>query len=379
MESPSPAFAQPLHVGRPNIGDRAKFLAGVEAALDRRWLTNDGPLVREFEARIADYLGVRHCVAIANGTIALEIAIRALGLSGEVIVPAFTFVATPHSLHWQGITPVFADIDPETHCLDPASVRRAITPRTTGIIGVHLWGRTAPVAELEEIARESGLQLMFDAAHAFGASIGDVMVGSSGRAEVLSFHATKFFNSLEGGAIVTDDDDVARQARLMRNFGFAGDDTVISDGTNGKMNEICAAMGLANLDAIDDVVATNRANYDAYRDALAGIPGISVLPVGETGRSNFQYVVMLVNAECPVARDEVLADLRSNNVLARRYFWPGCHRMEPYRTLFPDAGAQLPQTERIADQVVVLPTGTAVDRSDIAVIADIVRATVAAG
>lgn len=379
MESPSPAFAQPLHVGRPNIGDRAKFLAGVEAALDRRWLTNDGPLVREFEARIADYLGVRHCVAIANGTIALEIAIRALGLSGEVIVPAFTFVATPHSLHWQGITPVFADIDPETHCLDPASVRRAITPRTTGIIGVHLWGRTAPVAELEEIARESGLQLMFDAAHAFGASIGDVMVGSSGRAEVLSFHATKFFNSLEGGAIVTDDDDVARQARLMRNFGFAGDDTVISDGTNGKMNEICAAMGLANLDAIDDVVATNRANYDAYRDALAGIPGISVLPVGETGRSNFQYVVMLVSAECPVARDEVLADLRSNNVLARRYFWPGCHRMEPYRTLFPDAGAQLPQTERIADQVVVLPTGTAVDRSDIAVIADIVRATVAAG
>ena len=378
MTSPDPAFTEPLHVGRPNIGDPEEFLRLVQGALDRRWLSNDGPLVRELETRIAERLGVAHCVATTNGTIALEIAIRALGMTGEVIVPSFTFVATPHSLSWQGITPVFADIDPDTHCLDPASVRRLITPRTTGIIGVHLWGRPAPVTELEEIAEEHGLQLMFDAAHAFGVSLGDRMVGSFGRAEVLSFHATKFFNSVEGGAIVTDDADVARTARLMRNFGFAGEDDVVYEGTNGKMTEVCAAMGLANLGALDDVVATNHRNYEAYLRELTGIAGVSLLPIGGEGRSNFQYVVMLVDEDCAATREEVLAALRENNVLARRYFWPGCHRMEPYRTLFPDAGANLPQTERVAARVIVLPTGTSVDEDAVRTIARIVRARVEA-
>jgi dTDP-4-amino-4,6-dideoxygalactose transaminase len=379
MSMPGAAFSEPLHVGRPNIGDPDLFLRLVEGALERRWLSNDGPLVRELEARIAALLGVKHCVAITNGTIALEIAIRALGMSGEVIVPSFTFVATPHSLHWQGITPVFADIDPDTHCLDPDSVRRMITPRTTGIIGVHLWGRAAPVADLQAIADEHGLELLFDAAHAFGVSIGDRSVGSFGRAEVLSFHATKFFNSVEGGAIVTNDDEVAGTARLMRNFGFAGEDNVVFDGTNGKMSEICAAMGLSNLETIDDLIAVNKRNYNAYRSALGGIPGISILPIGEGGASNFQYVVMLVDEQCPVSRDQIIAKLRENNVLARRYFWPGCHRMEPYRTLFPEAYRDLPQTERVANRVVVLPNGTAVDESATQVIAAIVRAAVADG
>ncbi|WP_439591553.1 DegT/DnrJ/EryC1/StrS family aminotransferase [Microbacterium sp.] len=373
MSSADPAFTEPLHVGRPNIGDPDTFLRLVEGALDRRWLSNDGPLVRELEARLADLLGVRHCVAIANGTIALEIAIRALGMTGEVIVPSYTFVATPHALRWQGLTPVFADIDPRTHALDPDSVRRLITPRTTGIIGVHLWGRPAPVDELAQIAREHDLQLLFDAAHAFGVSVGERMVGSFGRAEVLSFHATKFFNTIEGGAIITDDDGVAESARLMRNFGFAGEDRVVSDGTNGKMSEINAAMGLANLGTLDELIEINRRNYDAYVAELSGIPGISVLPVGENGRSNFQYVVMLVGPDCSVRRDEVLASLRENNVLARRYFWPGCHRMEPYRTLYPGAAAQLPQTEMIADQVIVLPTGMSVDQTAIGAIAGIIR------
>ncbi|MBN9172676.1 MAG: aminotransferase class I/II-fold pyridoxal phosphate-dependent enzyme [Microbacterium sp.] len=378
MTSPDPAFTEPLHVGRPNIGDPEEFLRLVQGALDRRWLSNDGPLVRELETRIAERLGVAHCVATTNGTIALEIAIRALGMTGEVIVPSFTFVATPHSLSWQGITPVFADIDPDTHCLDPASVRRLITPRTTGIIGVHLWGRPAPVTELEEIAEEHGLQLMFDAAHAFGVSLGDRMVGSFGRAEVLSFHATKFFNSVEGGAIVTDDADIARTARLMRNFGFAGEDDVVYEGTNGKMTEVCAAMGLANLGALDEVVTTNRRNYDAYVRELQGIEGVSVLPIGEQGRSNYQYVVMLIDEACAATREEVLAALRDNNVLARRYFWPGCHRMEPYRTMFPEAGANLPETERVAERVIVMPTGTSVDEQAVAAIARIVRARVEA-
>ena len=378
MTSPDPAFTEPLHVGRPNIGDPEEFLRLVQGALDRRWLSNDGPLVRELETRIAERLGVAHCVATTNGTIALEIAIRALGMTGEVIVPSFTFVATPHSLSWQGITPVFADIDPDTHCLDPASVRRLITPRTTGIIGVHLWGRPAPVTELEEIAEEHGLQLMFDAAHAFGVSLGDRMVGSFGRAEVLSFHATKFFNSVEGGAIVTDDADIARTARLMRNFGFAGEDDVVYEGTNGKLTEVCAAMGLANLGALDEVVTTNRRNYDAYVRELHGIEGVSVLPIGEQGRSNYQYVVMLIDEACAATREEVLAALRDNNVLARRYFWPGCHRMEPYRTMFPEAGANLPETERVAERVIVMPTGTSVDEQAVAAIARIVRARVEA-
>lgn len=200
----APAFADPLHVGRPNIGDRDQFLRLAGEMFDRRWLSNNGPLVVEFEKRVAGHLGIKHCIAMCNGTIALEIAIRALGMTGEVIIPSYTFVATAHALHWQGITPVFADIDPDTHNLDPAAVRRMITSRTTGIIGVHLWGRPAPVEALQAIADEHGLQLMFDAAHAFGCSHGGKMIGSFGRAEVLSFHATKFFNTFEGGAVVTN-------------------------------------------------------------------------------------------------------------------------------------------------------------------------------
>lgn len=370
-------FDQPLHVGRPNMGDRDTFDRYVDQIFDRRWLSNNGPLVQQFEQRIAEYIGVKHCVAMNNGTIALEIAIRALGLTGEVIVPSFTFVATAHALHWQGITPVFADIDPATHTLDPAAVRRMITPRTTGIIAVHLWGRPAAVEELQAIADEHGLQLIFDAAHAFGASVNGKMIGGYGRAEMLSFHATKFFNTFEGGAIVTNDDELTKSMRLIRNFGFAGEDNVIYPGTNGKMTEICAAMGLTNFDSIDSVIATNRSNYHAYLENLAGMPGINVFEHAEAEQSNFQYIVITVDEKCPASRDAIVAALRAENVLARKYFWPGVHRMEPYRTLFPEAGRALPQTERIAEQVVVLPTGTAVDSDSIRLIAGIIRSTVA--
>lgn len=373
MTAEHPAFAQPLHVGRPNIRNPELFLELTRGALERRWLSNDGPLVQELETRLADYLGVRHCVAIVNGTISLEIAIRALGMSGEVIVPSFTFIATAHSLFWQGITPVFADIDPATQCLDPDSVRAKITPRTTGIIGVHLWGRPAPVIELQHIAHDHGLALLFDAAHAFSVSVGGRRVGGFGNAEVFSFHATKFFNTLEGGAVATDDDDLAHRARLMRNFGFAGEDTVVHEGTNGKMNEVSAAMGLANLQSIDDLIATNQRNYEVYRRELASAPGISVLPVGDTGVSNYQYVVAMVDENCGATREQVIDRLRAENVLARRYFWPGCHRMEPYRTLFPRAGESLPNTELVASQVVVLPSGTAVDEGDIQKVAEIIQ------
>ncbi|CAN7534478.1 DegT/DnrJ/EryC1/StrS family aminotransferase [Massilia sp. LjRoot122] len=371
-----PAFEQLLHVGRPNIGDRDAFMHYVGEIFDRRWLSNDGPLVKEFEARVAQHLGVKHCVAMCNGTIALEIAIRALGLEGEVIVPSYTFVATAHALQWQSITPVFADIDPATHTLSPAAVRKMITPRTTGIIGVHLWSRPAPVAELQEIADEHGLKLMFDAAHAFSCTHQGRMIGNFGACEVLSFHATKFFNSFEGGAIVTNDDELATKARLMRNFGFSGLDEVIHPGTNGKMIEIAAAMGLVNLESVDEVIAANRRNYEAYRAALEGVPGVRMVSYNDKERNNYQYVILEVGADCPVSRDRLVDILRAENIMARRYFWPGSHRMEPYRSLFPHAGLMLPATEAVAASVVVLPTGQTMDAAAIDTVVQVIRTAI---
>lgn len=368
-----PAFAEPLHVGRPNIGDRKRFGELLDGVFDRRWLTNDGPLVRALEERIAAELGVRHCIATCNGTAALEIAIRALGLRGEVIVPAFTFIATVHALHWLGITPVFADIDPDTHNLDPAVVRELVTPRTTGILGVHVWGRCAPVAELQAIADESGLQLLLDAAHAFGNSGHGRMIGGFGRAEVLSFHATKFFNTFEGGAIVTDHDDVANAARRMRNFGFSGYDNTVECGINGKMTEVSAAMGLVNLESLAQVVAVNRSNYEAYQNALSDIPGMRLVTYDESERNNYQYLVVELEPDFATGRDRVVEVMHAEGILARRYFWPGCHRMRPYRDLFPDAGSRLRNTEDIASRVLVLPSGTQLPDGAVAVQSRILR------
>jgi dTDP-4-amino-4,6-dideoxygalactose transaminase len=367
-----PAFSELLHVGRPNIGNRDVFLQHVNRILDNQWLTNNGPVVQEFEQRIADYLGVKHCIAMCNGTIALEIAIRALGLQGEVIVPSWTFVATAHALHWQGITPVFADIDPATHNLDPEAVRRMITPRTSGIIGVHLWGRAAPVDELQAIADEHGLKLMFDAAHAFGGSYRGQSIGRFGECEVLSFHATKAFNTMEGGAITTNNDDLAETMRLMRNFGFKGYDNVIHPGTNGKMIEVCAAMGLANLDSFADIIAANARNHAAYKQALAAIPGVTLLDYAPTERNSHHYIVVEVDKSYPATRDEIVEALQAEHVLVRKYFWPGCHHMQPYSDLSPNAGLSLPNTEAIAGRVMILPNGTALPDHAVSSIAAVI-------
>lgn len=367
-----PAFDQPLHVGRPNIGDRAAFLERVNQILDNQWLTNSGPMVQEFEQRIATYLGVKHCVAMCNGTIALEIAIRALGLEGEVIIPSWTFVATAHALHWQGITPVFADIDPATHNLDPDAVRRMITPRTSGIIGVHVWGRAAPIDELQAIADEHGLKLMFDAAHAFGSTYKGQTIGRFGACEVLSFHATKSFNTFEGGAVVTNDDELAEAMRLMRNFGFSGYDNVIHPGTNGKMIEVCAAMGLTNLDRHDEVVAINRRNHEVYATALAKFPGISVLNYDPAELNSYHYIVIEVDKTCTATRDQIVTSLQAENVLARKYFWPGAHKMKPYRDLFPHAGLLLPNTVATAAGVIVLPTGPSLSNDAVTTVCRII-------
>src|ERR1700730_9984149 len=209
-----PAFAEALHVGRPNIGERRKFEERIGDILDRKWLTNGGRYVTEFEQRVAELAAVEHCVVMCNATVALEIAIRALGMTGEVIVPSFTFVATAHALQWQESTPVFCDIEARTPTIDPGQIEKKITTRTTGIIGVHTWGRGCDVEALEAIARRRSLQLLFDAAHAFACAHNGKPIGGFGRCEVFSFHATKFFNSFEGGAVVTNDDSLAEKMRL---------------------------------------------------------------------------------------------------------------------------------------------------------------------
>ena len=376
----TPSFGDPLHVGRPNVGDRQRLLERINDMLDRRWLSNNGPYVREFEQRIAAFVGVKHCIAMCNATIALEIAIRATGMSGEVIVPSFTFIATAHALQWQEITPVFCDIDPRTHNIDPRSVVRMITPRTTGIIGVHLWGQACDVEALKRIAAQRGLRLLYDAAHAFGCTHGDRMIGGFGDAEVLSFHATKFFNSFEGGAVVTNDDELAAKMRLMKNFGFVGYDDVAYIGTNGKMTEVAAIMGLTGLESLETFIAINRRNYEQYRRELAGIPGVRMLTYDSADRTNYQYIVLEIDAaQTEISRDDLVRVLWAEQVLARRYFYPGCHRMEPYRSYFPHAGLLLPETEQLVQRVLVLPTGTAVGPEEISTICGIIRLAVAHG
>jgi dTDP-4-amino-4,6-dideoxygalactose transaminase len=361
-----PAFDAALHVGRPNIGDPQALLKRIKELLDRRWLTNDGPLLQEFEQRISGLIGVKHCMAVCNATIGLEIAIKALGLSGEVIVPSFTFIATPHVLRWHGVTPVFCDLDPDTHNIDPRRVAELITRRTSGIIAVHVWGRPCDVHALADLAQHHNLKLVFDAAHAFACSYKGRMIGGFGNVEIFSFHATKFLNTFEGGAIVTNNDELAAKIRLMRNFGFAGLDTVTSLGTNGKMSEASAAMGLTSLESLERFIEANRRNYHLYQRELAKVPGISVSRYHEDEKCNYQYVVLEIDeAVTGISRDTLDEILWVENVLTRRYFYPGCHRMEPYRTAEPEAGLRLPHTERLAETVLCLPTGSALSSTKI--------------
>lgn len=371
-----PAFDEKLHVGRPNIGNRQRFAERVNEIFERKWLTNNGPCVEEFERRIQDQTGVKHCIAICNATIALEIAIRALDLEGEVIVPSFTFVATAHALQWQRITPIFCDIDPQTHTIDPGKIESLITPRTTGIIAVNLWGSSCDIATLERIAAGRGLKLLFDSAHAFGCSYQGRMIGNFGNAEVFSFHATKFVNSSEGGAIVTNDDHLSQAARLMQNFGFTSYDQIACVGTNGKMSEICAAMGLTNLESMADFIEINRRHRKQYAEELAGLSGVTLLSTNEEERCNYQYVVLEVDAaRTIVTRDELMQILHRENVLARRYFYPGCHRMKPYS----QSRLTLVETERVSDRVLSLPTGTSITPSDISTICGMIRLVVTNG
>jgi dTDP-4-amino-4,6-dideoxygalactose transaminase len=243
---------------------------------------------------------------------------------------------------------------------------------------VHVWGRACDIDALAEVARRHKLKLMFDAAHAFGCSYKGRLLGAFGECEVYSFHATKFLNTFEGGAVVTNNDELAKKMRLMKNFGFAGYDNVIYPGTNGKMCEVSAAMGLTGLESFDTFVETNRRNHAAYREGLAGIPGVTLMSYDARERSNYQYVVTEIDESAAGVSRDVLVDLLwAENVLARRYFYPGIHRMEPYRSYFPHASLLLAETERLSQRVMILPTGTAVDAETIGRICSLIRFAVA--
>jgi dTDP-4-amino-4,6-dideoxygalactose transaminase len=376
----APAFDEPLHVGRPNIGDRDRLLARVNDLLDRRWLTNNGVYVVELEERMRAITGARHVIPVCNATVGLQVAIAALGMSGEVIVPSFTFVATAHALQFQGVTPVFCDIDPSTHNIDPERIEALVTERTTGILPVHTWGRPCDVEAIAAIAARHGLRVLYDAAHAFACSAAGGMIGTFGDAEVFSFHATKFLNTLEGGAIATNDDELARRLRLMINFGFAGYDNVVELGTNGKMNEVCAAMGITGLESLDEFIAVNRRNHRCYEQGLRDVEGVRIARYDDQYPSNYQYVVIEIDeAVAGIGRDLLVDILWKENVMARRYFHPGVHQMEPYRTLQPNAGERLANTEALTRRVLSLPTGTSVDPEAIATICSIIAVATRSG
>lgn len=370
------AFASPLHVGRPWSPGRGRFLELVADMFGRNWLTNDGPLVREFERALGAYLGVRHCVAASSGTAALEVAIRALGMSGEVIVPAYTFIATAHAVSWLGLTPVFADIDPNSHQVDPECVRQLISPRTGGILAVNLWGGCAPVGDLEQVAAERGLPLLLDSAHGFGTEVGGRRLGGRGSAEVFSFHATKCLHTFEGGAVTTNDDALADRLRNARAFGMVEEGCTAGVGTNAKMSEVCAAMGIANLEHISHTLGAMGRAFAQYRRRLHGVPGIRMHDPARGCAPNWQYVIIEVDPGCPRTRDALVAALRAEGVLARRYFWPGCHRLAPYAGRLEHSPLPLRAADEVARRVIALPTGPSVAPADIDAVCDIIEVLV---
>ncbi len=349
--------------------------AALDQIFDSRWLTNDGPFVRRFEETLQEVLGVRNCVAVCNATIGLQLVYRALGIpraGGHAVMPSFTFVATAHALAWEGGVPRFCDVDSATHLLAIDNMEAKIDSDTAMLVGVHTWGQPCHVEALEALAEKHNLPLVFDAAHAFSNRSGSRRIGGFGDAEVFSFHATKFMNTFEGGVITTNNDALAQELRFMRNFGFAGYDQVEALGTNGKMSEISAAMGVFMLEESDSLLDVNRQNYASYCDALGCSEAFNLLQLDTPEIQNCQSVVGSVSSDLPDFTRDLLVDvLWKENILARKYFYPGVHRAEPYVTQQPSLS--LPRTEDLCRRVLVLPTGTAVEPSDVEKISECVQ------
>ncbi|MEM1111404.1 MAG: DegT/DnrJ/EryC1/StrS family aminotransferase [Pseudomonadota bacterium] len=344
------------YVTRPFLPPLEDVLPYIEQIWEKRVLTNNGPLHQEFEARLAEHLEVDHIALFANGTLALVTALQALRVSGEVITTPYSFAATSHALLWNNLTPRFVDIDPQTCNMNPELIEQAITPQTSAILPVHCYGNPCDVERMQEIADIYGLKVIYDAAHAFGVYTDtNESICQHGDLSTLSFHATKVFNTFEGGALVCSDAKMKQRIDFLKNFGFADETTIAAPGINGKMNEFSAALGLVQLKSIDAVLERRRELYRLYKEQLAGIEGIRVLDIPEVDRWNAAYMPVFVEPAFDESRDELYFRLQEHDVNGRRYFYPLLSDMPMYRGLPSSRADNLPCANRIAEQIICLP------------------------
>ena len=344
-----------IYVTQPYLPPLQEFIPYLEQIWKNKWLTNAGPFHQELETELTKFLGVPHLSLFANGTIALVVALQALRVTGEVITTPFTFVATAHSLLWNGIKPVFVDIDPETFNLDPDRIEAAITPQTTAILPVHCYGNPCAVERIQRIADRYGLKVIYDAAHAFGVRHRGENLARHGDLSVLSFHATKVFNTFEGGAIVSPDARTKQRIDYLKNFGIADELTVVGPGINGKMNEVQAAFGLLQLKHLATAEGKRRVVDQRYRAELAGVRGLRLMPEPAETELNYSYVPVLVGAEFGCTRDELYDRFRAQGIHVRRYFYPLLSELPMYRGRASSAPENLPVASRLTREVLCLP------------------------
>lgn len=363
---------KPIYVTQPFLPPLEEFIPYLENIWESKWLTNSGPFHQELEKKLADYLGVGHLALFANGTLALVTALQALRITGEVITTPFSFVATAHSLLWNGIKPVFVDIHPETFNLDPEKIEAAITPQTTAIMPVHVYGKPCDVEKIQKIADTYGLKVIYDAAHAFGVNYKGESLLKHGDLSVLSFHATKVFNTFEGGAIVCPDAKTKSRIDDLKNFGYNGEVTVIAPGINAKMNELQAAFGLLQLKHIAKAIDRRREIDAQYRKKLSSISGVMCPPVPADTIYNYAYFPILIEKDYPISRDELNDKLRRHKIFPRRYFYPLISEFPMYRGLLSAHRDNLPVATNLADQVLCLPIYPDLDNESITRIVSII-------
>lgn len=374
MISPPSAFPQPIYVTRPLLPPLGEYTELLQDVWASGWLANGGAQHRALEAELAQWLQVPHLSLFNNGTIALVVACQALRLTGEVITTPFTFPATPHVLSWNKVTPVFADIDPETLCIDPASVEPLVTRHTTGILGVHVYGVPCNVDALGAIAHRHGLRVVYDGAHAFGTQINGRPIGAHGDATMFSFHATKLFHTAEGGALAVNDPDLKQHIDLLKNFGIKNENEIVLPGINGKMSELQAALGRVVLRHVAAERQRRAAIRQVYEQRLAGITGLRLHAMPGAVTDSLQYLVLRVNAEQAGCNRDTLHDrLKRYNIITRKYFHPLCSDYDCYRHL-PSASPQhLPNAYRVASEVLVLPLYGALTADDVHRICDAIH------
>ncbi|MGV8991755.1 MAG: DegT/DnrJ/EryC1/StrS family aminotransferase [Thiobacillus sp.] len=346
---------KPIFVTQPYLPPLDEFIPYLEKIWESKWLTNNGPFHQQLEQALSEYLGVKHIALFTNGTIALITALQSLRITGEVITTPYSFVATSHSLLWNGIKPVFVDIDRNTFNLDPAKIEAAITPQTTAILPVHCYGRPCDVEAIEKIADNYNLKVIYDAAHAFGVRDAGGSILRHGDLSVLSFHATKVFNTFEGGAIVCPDAKTKTRIDHLKNFGFVGELEVVAPGINGKMSEINAAFGLLQLKHVDKALARRKEIDAAYRQRLDGVKGIQCMPVDFDNEENFAYFPILVEPDYSISRDGLYQKLKDNGIHPRRYFYPLITDFPMYRGLPSAHQDNLPIAVDAAQKVLCLP------------------------